>query len=1043
VTPELRARARRALPHVAALLLLAAGGALWGGFLHYTHVEAVPREHRMEWSASWISPPDLPLVGYYRKEIVLPSRVRNGWVAVSAPFSFSLFVNGVPAGGTYYKSALATDVFDITRLLNPGTNVIALTNTARTYGEHSRIVVEGEVEDWSGRQVRIRTDGSWKALNHASRQLSKGNRPYWYDETFDDTEWPRALDHGPPAPGSHTTLSVPPWTFREPIPAVWSWHPDPSLPEAFFRGTVRLRGKPRGGWVRVAARSAYTLLVNDHVVTAREGGVAVEGPRFEPFDLVDVTPYLERGENVVALKVRSDFLPRGLALDGVLEDGGGTRRLDTASGGWQVSAVATRGWTRPGFRGGEEEWVGAVAAQAEPTNTARTFLREVRDADDPPRSFLRARTRGIVLLALLGAAAAVGLAWLAARRMGGTEALPALSLAVVAPALLLALAWLVGYDHRADPSVTYRGWWVWGAALLYAGLLASAVLGSAREEKAPPPRFRPLAFLRRHRWAVALLAVMLLAFGARLHNLGTEPFGADEIKMLEKSRGVLRALIPNVRISEEIGFRPALTSELVHYPMAVSILAFGDNEFGLRLPGVLFAIFTIPLLYRFGQMLHSRAAGLMAGAAFAFLPDVIRMSQLARYPSQLLFFTVLTVYLWWRCLSQPTIRNRFLWAAMWAYLATYFSWEGSGFLLPCLFLGMLVMRPHDLGRTLRDAWLLGMLFFVGLVVLLQLNLRYMITGDLFTYGTGTAELTLVPTWFHSNFLAFYYVENFFLVENHQILFVLALAGIPLLLGKGISSRGGRYLAAIVLMNVFMKTCFLQIRNWRYLFNQTGLLCLAGALALFGWAGLLRRLSEHAPRHRLAGARLHDVGLAFAVAVAMVGSTSYALKLYELPGTHGLPRTRLEDRYYPTIREAVNFVQDRMRPGDVILSPVPHLVNWYVGRTDYFLQTVLQFQVMLSPQREIAMHRVSGTPAILTIDELVDVFENEQRLWYITSPLDAKLLTPETAEFLQENMEPVYENLASVVYLTERGPGRESGIITEVSEEGGGSPVPSD
>ena len=58
------------------------------------------------------------------------------------------------------------------------------------------------------------------------------------------------------------------------------------------------------------------------------------------------------------------------------------------------------------------------------------------------------------------------------------------------------------------------------------------------------------------------------------------------------------------------------------------------------------------------------------------------------------------------------------------------------------------------------------------------------------------------------------------------------------------------------------------------------------------------------------------------------------------------------------------------------------------------------------------------------------------------PLDAKLLTPETAEFLQDNMEPVYENLASVVYLTERGPGGESGIIPPVSGEDGGSPLPS-
>ena len=202
MTRSLRERARRALPLAAAIALLGAGGALWGYFLHYTHVEAVPREHRVEWSASWISPPSLPLVGYYRKRLVLPSEVRNGWVSVSAPFSFTLYVNGIPAGGSYYKSALATDVLDITRLLKPGLNVLALTNTARTYGEHSRIVVEGDVEDWSGRRIPIRTDASWKALDHGARQLDKGTKPYWYDEAFDDTGWQRALDLGPPGPGA-------------------------------------------------------------------------------------------------------------------------------------------------------------------------------------------------------------------------------------------------------------------------------------------------------------------------------------------------------------------------------------------------------------------------------------------------------------------------------------------------------------------------------------------------------------------------------------------------------------------------------------------------------------------------------------------------------------------------------------------------------------------------------------------------------------------------------------------------------------------------
>ena len=127
---------------------------------------------------------------------------------------------------------------------------------------------------------------------------------------------------------------------------------------------------------------------------------------------------------------------------------------------------------------------------------------------------------------------------------------------------------------------------------------------------------------------------------------------------------------------------------------------------------------------------------------------------------------------------------------------------------------------------------------------------------------------------------------------------------------------------------------------------------------------------------------------------------------------------MEDRYYPTIQEAVAFMDRHLRDDDIIISPVPHLVDFYIRDADYFLETILHFQVFLNPANNTTMHRVSGTQAILTYKDLQKVVAMNRRVWIVTSPLDEKLIDDETRKWIKENMEVVYENIASLVYFAE-------------------------
>lgn len=1019
----------------AALLVL--GGGFWGWFAWWTHVGHVRETYRLEWSiplhdggrtqaAQWISPPDLPLIGYYRKEFKAPGKIRSAWVQISAPFTFSFYINGRPIGGAFYKSARATGLYDITRHVLPGRNVIAVANTSRTYDETSRIVVAGAITDWQGHVTPIRSDHAWRTLDRYSRQIERSGKPPWYHPAYEAAEWPLATARGAPEPDDVARSAYPPRVLRDPVPTGWVWDQDPASTEVFFRRAIEADGKIRDAWLRVAARHSYSLFVNGYPIETEERGV-VESPLMTPFDIYDITPYLGRGRNVVAIKVRRGALDHGLLADGFWIDDEGTHEIRTRSGHWRVSAAYHRGWVEPGFD--HSDWRTAAPLRTDTPAAAVTFVKFLREIE-PPRAWTYLHMLQLLLTELLGAALFVGIVFGGARwlRVGQADPLPALAvggIAAVASSLLLGGVWLLGYDYRFDPGFSFRPLWLWTAFVIFLvstlGLMAAprwSGTGARRAARLHPPWATAREVVWRHRHLILLGLILALGLLVRIDHLAFEPIGADEIKMLEKSKGILTLGVPHVIVAQELGVRLSVTSELVHYPMAWSILIFGENELALRLPGVIFSMLTILLLYRYGQMLHSRGAGLLAATIYAFLPSVIRMSQLARYPAQLTFFTLLTIYLFWRCLQQRDIANRYLYLMTASYIVTYLSWEGAGFLIPSMFVALVISRPRDLGRTLATPRLVGCLFFVALLILLQLNIRAIVAGDLFIYGTGTSELTLVPTWNHSNFNALFYLDNFFLIENHQVMSWLFLAGLPLAFLARPWARGLRYLYAISIMNLFMKTCFLQIRNWRYTYNLLPILCLIAAVTLFVLLRALYRIAARAGALS-SGAQILRRGVATAaVGLLILSSTAFFLKLYELPGSHGLPRTRLEDRYYPTIQEAVTFMDRHLRDDDVIITPVPHLVDFYIRDADYFLETILHFQVFLNPAYDTTMHRVSGTQAILTFEDLQKVLAQNRRVWFVTSPLDEKLLDDETQEWIDANMKVVYENIASLVYLAE-------------------------
>jgi 4-amino-4-deoxy-L-arabinose transferase-like glycosyltransferase len=91
--------------------------------------------------------------------------------------------------------------------------------------------------------------------------------------------------------------------------------------------------------------------------------------------------------------------------------------------------------------------------------------------------------------------------------------------------------------------------------------------------------------------------------------------------------------------------------------------AFGTGEVGLRSLSALIGCLTIPAAYLAARELSGPRAGLVAAALVAFNPYLVWYSQEARSYALFVLFGAWGLYFFARCLSDPSTRNLWRWAA--------------------------------------------------------------------------------------------------------------------------------------------------------------------------------------------------------------------------------------------------------------------------------------------------------------------------------------------------------------------------------------------
>ncbi len=518
--------------------------------------------------------------------------------------------------------------------------------------------------------------------------------------------------------------------------------------------------------------------------------------------------------------------------------------------------------------------------------------------------------------------------------------------------------------------------------------------------------------IRRYRGSSMALMVGLLVisgFLLRLQDIDYKPFGGDEVTMLMWSQGVLAKGYPHIAASPQTAEKVYTTSEIVPYPMALSIAIFGANELGLRLPGAIFGALTIVLLYLMGRTLFQARIGLLAAILYAFLPYAINMSQFARYVSQVQFFAILTGYLFYKAINSEKINAKYLYLAAVAYIFTYLSWEGVIFFLPGLFVGLVVLKRTDIA-WLKDRHLWWCLGLIMLAIGLQLVFRKWAQVGHLRLGTGTSDISITRQWLQPMYDPYVYIYHFLYMKNVKPLAWVAAIGLPL----AFKNRTLACLYALFLVPLVLMTNFLEVRDFRHVYYTLPFLILLAAHASFAVLDWLVPLGQPSPCFKL----LH--GLSTGIRIGFLGlliltANDYALKLYHMPGIDAPDQSRLDVGDNGGIRVAADLLRHENPTTARIVSNHPHIVSLYYGKVDYYAQTRLQIPVFIAQNEPVAIHRRTGSPLIYKEHDLKSVLDSSPLTWFLNVKEMTQFYEQEFVDYVEENTSLAFEDRALFLY----------------------------
>jgi 4-amino-4-deoxy-L-arabinose transferase-like glycosyltransferase len=232
----------------------------------------------------------------------------------------------------------------------------------------------------------------------------------------------------------------------------------------------------------------------------------------------------------------------------------------------------------------------------------------------------------------------------------------------------------------------------------------------------------------------ALVSLIVLSLATRIYYLNAGLWLDEILTYVNYARLPFREIVTTFD-SENQHF---LYSILAH----TSFIIFGESAWALRLPAVLFGVGSIWALYLLGSEVANRREGFLAAALLAFSYHHVWFSQNARGYSGLLFWTILSSWLFIRALRGHQRRVWIYYAitialGVYTHLTMVFVLAGQSIIY--LFI-LLIHRKREWSQLSS-----GIVFGIGLAGILSLLLYAPVIPQVLNTIGGT-EQSVVTEW---------------------------------------------------------------------------------------------------------------------------------------------------------------------------------------------------------------------------------------------------------------------------------------------------------
>ena len=462
--------------------------------------------------------------------------------------------------------------------------------------------------------------------------------------------------------------------------------------------------------------------------------------------------------------------------------------------------------------------------------------------------------------------------------------------------------------------------------------------------------------------------ILLVGLSLRIYRLTTESLWLDEGFSIGAARDIFKLMqSPTVSdfINNYVDKNPPLYFIFLNFWMKI----FGDSEFAVRFPSVIFGMLSIIMTYQLGKMLFNKGTGLFASFFMSITFIQIYYSQETRYYNLYILLAILSFYFLEKVIENKDLKysaGYVIFTGMLLYTHVHSVFiimaQNAYFIILFLFSGEFRQKFNYL-KWIVLQMILAAIYLPWIRVLL-VQISDMQKGG---WLSPPNHYKLIHT-------SYIFTGSFLIVFLFILLIPLAIMKFSKIKGEFRWSNPFESLEGFSLnVDIVNTRQFLLLSLWflipifvPYLYSRI-------KMPIYHFRYVL---AASVPIYILAAAgfsRLKSAGLKTVIVTLIT-----AISLFNLFGYSDLVKESAREKW----REASATVETQAKPGDLVIVSagycLDYIFNYYSRRTDIVKKPFPQYSASPRASRDIILINEGD------IAELKEIIKGHRRIWLVLS-----------------------------------------------------------